>query len=89
MQKRPREFAAYCWFIGHLEHVLQRRSAVREAESLLGFSDGSSPKPVPLTEAQMKLELEAMGQTGIRHEDGFGIKYLSVQQVHDAFPVDD
>ena len=89
VQKRPREFAAYWWFINQLERSLQRREAVREAESLMGLRFDVAQKPALLNETQMRLELEAMGQTGIRHEDGYGMKYLSVEQVRDAYPADD
>lgn len=80
VQKRPREFAAYWWLITQLEHAQQRREAVREAENVMGLASDSRGRPVLLTEVEMRRELDAMGQSGVRHEDGYGIKRLTVDQ---------
>jgi hypothetical protein len=89
VQKRPREFAAYWWLINQLEQSLQRRSAVQAAESLMGLRDDVAQRPVLLTETEMRRELEAMGQTGIRHEDGYGLQRLSVDEARELYALHD
>ena len=89
VQKRPREFAAYWWFINQLEQALQRRSAVWEAESVMGLREDADAAPLLLTEAEMRGELEAMGQTGIRHEDGYGLKRLSIDEARETYLLHD
>jgi hypothetical protein len=88
VQKRPREFAAYWWLIYQLEQALPRRSAVREAEALMGLREGSEAPPVLLDETEMRRELEAMGQGGIWHEDGFGLQRLSIDEMRATFGLD-
>jgi hypothetical protein len=89
VQKRPREFAAYWWLIYQLEQALQRRDAVKEAETVMGYREGKDPPPVLLNESEMRSELEAMDQGGVWHEDGFGQKSLTIDEARAAFGLDD
>jgi hypothetical protein len=89
VQKRPREFAAYWWFVNQLDLALERRSAVQAAETVMGFRDGASATPVLLTESEMRRELEAIGQSGVRHEDGYGILSLSIEQARATYDLHD
>jgi hypothetical protein len=89
VQKRPREFAAYWWFVNQLEQALQRRSAVQAAETLMGFRNGANAAAVLLTETEMRRELEAIGQSGVRHEDGYGVHSLSIEQARETYDLHD
>lgn len=90
VQKRPREFAAYWWFVNQLEQALQRRAVVREAREIMGLGENAYPgPPALLSETEMRRELDAMGQAGIRHEDGYGIKRLSIDEARRALADDD
>ncbi len=88
VQKRPREFAAYWWFVNQLEQSLNRKDAVQEAEKLMGFGGPERERPELLSEVQMRRELDAIGQSGVRHEDGYGIKRLSIDEVRQAYVLD-
>ena len=89
VQKRPREFAAYWWFINQLEQSLQRRSAVREAENVMGLREDTTAAPLLLTETEMRRELEEIGQIGVRHEDGYGLQRLSIDEAREAYSLHD
>jgi hypothetical protein len=89
VQERPRQFAAYWWFISQVEQSLARRLAVQEAERLMGLGANTPPKPVLLTESEVRLALQLMGQGGIRHEDGYGLRRLSVKQVRERYSLPD
>jgi hypothetical protein len=88
VQKRPREFAAYWWFVNQLEQAQQRRAAVQAAETVMGYRDGTAAGPVLLNESDMRRELEAMGQSGVRHEDGYGLRRLSIEEARLTYGLD-
>jgi hypothetical protein len=88
VQKRPREFAAYWWFVNQLDQALERRSAVQAAETVMGFRDGASATPVLLNESEMRRELAAIDQAGVRHEDGYGILSLSIEEARLKYGLD-
>lgn len=87
-QDQPRQFAAYWWFITRVERFLARQEAVREAEAIMGLSSSDSAEATLLSDAEMYLELDAMGQAGVHHDDGHGIRRLTVEEVHRVFALD-
>ncbi|MGE0056693.1 MAG: hypothetical protein AB7T32_01785 [Dehalococcoidia bacterium] len=89
VQKRPREFAAYWWFVNQLEQALQRRSAVEEAETVMGLRDTQKATPVLLTESEMRRELAELGQIGVLHEDGYGLQRLSIDEARATYDLHD